>query len=119
MAVRIQNTNEIDFGDVADAEVTITHGRVSVGTDVLATRALTTSRVIPVGEAMKFDATEVDLVVRSGEFENAGFEALLELAREGTNELTFDAMTSSTVVVSDSGYSQQTTAAFDFSTEAD
>ena len=119
MAVRIENTNEIDFGDVADAEVTMTHARVSVGTDVLAIRAVTTTRVIPVGEAMKFDAAEMDLLVRSGEFEDAGFQALLELALEGTNELTFDAMTSSTAVVSDSGYSQQTTAAFDFSTEAD
>lgn len=118
MAIRIENTGVINFGTLA-AETVITHGRVSVGTAVLTTRALATARTVAAGGQAQFDAGEIDLVCPAGEFVNAGWNALLALALDGTNELNVDAMTDANTVVSASGYSQQSTAAWSRSEEAD
>ena len=51
--------------------------------------------------------------------ENAGLNALLALAIDGTNAITIKLMTSSTVEVAVSGYSDQDVTDWDLSNESD
>ena len=118
MAIRVQNSAVENFGILAD-ETVITHGRVSVGSVVLVTRPLLTPRTIAAGGRAEFEIGDIDLVFPSSEFEDAGFNALLALAFNGTNSLNIDAMTSDSAVVTTSGYTQQATADWNLSTEPD
>ena len=118
MAIRVQNGAVINFGTLA-AETEITHGRISVGSAVLATRPLATQRTVAAGGQAQFDIGEIDLVFPKNQLEDAGLSALLALALDGTNTLNIDAMTDDSTVVDDTGYSQQSTADWDRSTESD
>lgn len=118
MAVRVQNSEVINFGTLA-TETAITHGRLSVGANVLTTRPLTTNRTVAAGGQAQFDIGEIDLFFPSNQLENAGYNALLALAFDGTNSLNIDAMTDASTVVAASGYSQQSSADFDLTNESD
>ena len=104
MAVRVENTGVLNFGTFL-ASATVTHARAQVGTAILTTRALTTTRTIAVGGQAEFAIGEIDLLFPANELENAGLNALIALALDGTNSITIKLMTSSTVEVSVSGYS--------------
>ena len=118
MAVRIENGEAINFGTLA-AETVITHGRVSVGNVVLVTRPLATNRTIAANGQAEFAIGDIDLLFPANEYENGGYQDLLELAFDGTNSFNIDAMTDATTVVATSGYSQQSSANWTTSTESD
>ena len=118
MAVRIQNGAVVNFGTFVD-ETTVTHARLRVGSSLLTTRQLNNARTVAAGGQAQFNVGDIDLVFPAGEFENAGLNALLALALDGSNAITIDAMTSSNNVVNTSGYSQQATANWSRSNEVD
>ena len=118
MAVRVQNTNIIAMGTLT-AQTVVTHGRLKVGASVLATRALTTQRTVAAGGALQFDAGDIDVIFKSNQLTDAGLNALLALALDGSNEITVEAMTSSTQEITTSGYSEQDVSAWSRSTEND
>ena len=75
MAVRIENTGVLNFGTFL-AQAVVTHARAQVGTAILATRPLTTTRTIAVGGQAEFAIGEIDLLFPANELENAGLNAL-------------------------------------------
>lgn len=118
MAVRIQNGAVVGFG-VFSAETTVTHARISVGSDILTTRPLTTQRTIAAGGQAQFAVGEIDVVIPANQLLNGGLNALLALALNGTNALNVDLLTDATTVVTTSGYSQQAVTNWTRSNEAD
>ena len=118
MAVRVQNSATVNFGVFA-AATTVTHARLRVGNNTLATRALTNSRAIEAGGQAQFAVGDIDLVFPANQLENAGLNAILAEYFDGTNTLLIDLMTSNTQVVTVSGYSQQSTAGWGRSSESD
>lgn len=106
MAVRIENGAIVNFGTFA-AQTTVTHARALVGSAILTTRPLATARTIAANGQAEFAIGEIDLVFPANQMSNAGLNALLAWALDGTNELIIRLMTSSTVEVSTSGYSEQ------------
>ena len=118
MAVRIQNTAEINFGN-AGAAVTITHWRIRKGTVNLVLRGVATSRTLAVGQPMKVEAGEIDVVFPKGQCEDAGIQDAWNNWFTGGGGVLIDLMTSDANVVAVSGYSQQTVAAFTLSIEND
>ena len=118
MAVRAENGTALNFGVFA-TETVVTHARVSVGNAELATRPLTTSRTIEAGGQARFPIGNIDLVFPANQLENAGLNGILAEYFDGTNTLVIDLMTSSTNVVTTSGYSQQSSADWDLSNEND
>ena len=111
MAVRVENTNNIDFGD-ADGTVTITHGEAlygASGSEVsLGIRALTATIVVTAGQPMQIDAGEFDLLLPSGEVADAAWKKIIDKAVKATDEgWLFKAYTSATTEVTDDGYSAQ------------
>ena len=106
MAIRAQNAAIENFGTFA-AETTVTHARALVGSDILTTRPLTTPRTIAAGGQAQFSIGEIDFVFPANHLQNAGYNAFIGLALNGTNALTVKLMTSSSVEVSASGYSDQ------------
>ena len=103
MAVRVENTGVLNFGTFL-AQAVVTHARAQVGTAILTTRALTTTRTIAVGGQAEFAIGEIDLLFPANELENAGLNALIALALDGTNSITVKLMTSATVEVAVGGY---------------
>lgn len=103
MAVRIENTGVLNFGTFL-AQAVVTHARAQVGSDVLTTRPLATTRTIAIGGQAEFAIGEIDLRFPANQMENAGLNALLALALDGTNTVTIKLMTSTTVEVSVGGY---------------
>ena len=118
MAVRVSNTNAVNFGTF-DAETTVTHARALVGSDIITTRPLATQRTIAANGQAQFDAGEIDLVFPANELENAGLNALLALALDGTNALTIKLLTNATTEVTTTGYDDQDVAAWTRANEAD
>ena len=118
MAVRVENSGAINFGTFASAAV-VTHARAQFGTAILTTRALTTQRTIAAGEQGEFANGDLDLVFPANQLENAGLNALLSLALDGTNALTIKLMTSANVEVSVGGYSDQDVTGWNLTNESD
>ena len=120
MAVRVSNGAAVNFGTFA-AETTVTHARVRVGTAILVTRALTTQRTIQANGQGQFDTGELDLVfpIGSDGFANAGLNALLALALDGSNALNVQLMTDDSTVVTTAGYSDQDVTNWTRANEAD
>ena len=111
MAVRVENTNNIDFGDAA-ATVTITHGEAlygASGSEVsLGIRALSATIVVTAGQPMQIDAGEFDLLLPSGDVADAAWKKIIDKAVKATDEgWLFKAYTSATAEVTDTGYSAQ------------
>ena len=118
MAVRVQNGEILNFGNFG-AAATVTHGRISIGADVLTVRPLAVNRDIALGGQAEFAIGEIDLLHPSNQYENAGWNALLALAFNGVNSFNVDLMTDDSTVVAVAGYGQQASTDWDLSTEAD
>ena len=118
MAVRIENANAVNFGTF-DTETDVSHARALVGNAVLTTRPLNTPRTIAANGQAQFDAGEIDFVFPANQFENAGYNALLGLALNGTNALTVKLLTDATTEVTTPGYDDQDVAAWTRANEAD
>ena len=118
MAVRIENGAVENFGDVT-ASTTITHFRGLIGSAVLFTATLTTQRTIAAGRSAEFAIGELDVLFPSADLDDAGYNALLALALNGTNAVTIKLMTSSTVEVADSGYSDRAVTSWTRANETD
>ena len=118
MAVRVSNGAAENFGTFA-AETAVTHFRGTIGTTELFTTTLTTARTIAANGQAAFAIGELDLLFPSGDLGDAGYAAFLALALNGTNVVLVDLMTSSTVVVSASGYAQQDVTNWTRATEVD
>ena len=118
MAVRIQNGGTINFGTLG-AAATITHFRLRIGAANFAVQTVDTNRVIANGGQAQFSAGAIDVVLPSNDLTNAGHQAFVNLALNGTNAILVDAMTSASAVVSVTGYSQQSVTDWDTSTEND
>ena len=116
MAIRVENGAAVNFGN-AGGSVTITHVRLRFGTQNLIVKALTTQRILSTGDPMVFAQGDIDLVFPSGDFEDAGLQAVLTLYFN--QQVLIDAMTDASTVVAVACYSQQMTNDWDYSTEAD
>ena len=118
MAVRVENGVAVNFGTFG-AETTVTHARVSVGTNILTTRPLANQRTIANGGQAEFAVGAIDLVFPANQLENAGLNALLELALDGSNAMLVDLLTNANTVVTTAGYSQQSVTNWTRNNEAD
>ena len=116
MAVRVQNGESLNFGTFS-AEVTVTHARVGFGSQTLVVRPLATDRTVAAGREPEFLAGDIQLVFPSGEMEDTGLSALL--GTYFSQAVWVDLMTDPLTVVSDSGYSQQTSSTWNRSVESD
>ena len=118
MAVRIQNGAVLNFGTLL-ASTTITNARIMYGANIVTTRPLTTNRTIGAGGQAQFSVGEIDLVFPANQLVNAGYNAILAEAFDGTNAFLVDLLTDATTVVTTTGYSQQSSANWPLSNEAD
>ena len=118
MAVRIENTGVLNFGTFL-AQAVVTHARAQVGSAILTTRMLATTRTIAVGGQAEFAVGEIDLLFPANEMENAGYNALFALALNGTNSITIKLMTSSTSEVNVAGYADVDVTGWSRSNESD
>ena len=118
MAVRVQNGAILNFGTFL-AQTTITHARVTYGANIVTTRPLATNRTIGAGGQAQFAVGEIDLVFPANQLENAGYNGILSEAFDGTNTFLVDLLTNATTVVTTGGYSQQSSANWSLSNEAD
>ena len=120
MAVRIANTNEINFG-VAGAAVTVTHVRITLSITDSITLELTNPVAVPNANKMAFNAGDLALVYQSGDFGDDHMKAVVEsyFGVGATRSLSIDLMSSSTYVLNVSGYSSQTVSAWTLTTEDD
>ena len=118
MAVRVENTGVLNFGTFL-AAATVSHARAQVGSDILTTRPLATTRMIAVGGQAEFAVGEIDFLFPANEMINAGLNALIALALDGTNSITIKLMTSSTSEVAVAGYSDVDVTGWGRSNESD
>ena len=118
MAVRVENTEAINHGTLAN-ETTVTHGRVSVGGEVLITRPLNEPITVVAGGQFQFNPGDIDMVFPKNQFEDPGYNALLALAFDGVHEVRVDGLTDANTVVVTNGYSHRNVSALSLSTEAD
>ena len=110
MAVTVTNTNQINFGTITSNQ-TITHLRVQKtdGTFPITT-ALGSTINAQASNALIVNAGDIDLIHEEGAFPQNYYENLVQSfwGVAGTTSMQVDLLTSSTAVVSDSGYRQQT-----------
>ena len=76
-------------------------------------------RTIAANGQAEFAIGEIDLVFPANQLVNAGLNALIALALNGTNALNIDLLTNATTVVTTSGYNQQSATNWTRSEEAD
>lgn len=118
MAIRVQNTNAINFG-VFGSAATVTHTRLKIGatSTVLATKALAARRAVEANGQAEFGAGALDIVFAEGDANNAGLLAILDDYFDGSKTLTVELLTSTTAEVTASGYSSQAVSAWSLSQE--
>ena len=117
MAARVRNSNNIDFGEMG-AAVTISHGRVQKAGNDPVVIPLSSNLVVAQDEELRIPALMMALKYNTGDLTDDHMDALIKAYWQGET-FQVDAMTSSTQVVTTSGYSQQTTSAFSFDTPSD
>lgn len=117
MAIRIENTNGVQFGTLA-AAATITHVRGKVGRHVLFTEELSPQLVVAQNSLAELVAGALDVIINKNEGEDAGLQALVEpgLANPG---ITVELLTDATTEVAVTGYTAQTVTQWSIRTEAD
>ena len=121
MAVRAQNGADLIFGIMAGA-LTATHFRLRKGSANLldpGIKALSANVAVAAGERLRIPEGDLDLVYKRGDMADAHIQAAVESQLTSGDEIDVDLYTSSSAIISDSGYSQQGTSDWDFSTEAD
>ena len=117
MAIRVQTQDDVIFGTMA-AAVTATHGRFSKAGAAPVVRTLAASVSVSAGERLRVPSGMLDVVYPAGQLTNTHLLALVNPYWDGET-FQLDLMTSSTVVIADTGYSQQTYSNWAISEEAD
>ncbi len=117
MAIRIQTQDDVIFGTMA-AAVTATHGRFQKAGVAPVVRALAASVTAAAGERLRIPSGLMDVVYPAGQLNNTHMLAVLNPYWDGET-FQLDLMTSSTAVITDTGYSQQTYSNWAISEEAD
>ena len=117
MAVRVQTQDDVAFGIMA-AAVDVTHVRFQKAGATPVVKALASTLSVAAGRRLRVPSGDFDVVYNSGDLTNAHMQALIDPYWDGET-FQLDCMTSSTVVVADSGYSQQTYSDWAISTESD
>ena len=114
MAIRVENTNSINFG-TAGAQFTASHVRLQHGSDAATqtVRALAAPITVAQNQAIEIVARALDMLFPNGDFDNDFMEAILDPI--GT--VRVDLMTDANTVVAVSGYSQQTVSAWTYTQE--
>ena len=116
MAINVENTAALIFGVMA-AEVVISHARFQQADDSEPViRPVSPNVTVAAGERMRLPAGSMDVVYPRGELTDVHMDAVVKLYWTGSFKV--DMMTDATTVVADSGYSQQSTSAFTFTTNA-
>ena len=123
MAIRVDTSGDIIFG-IMSAQVTVTHARFRRASDdgQPVVYALPASVVANANEGLRIRSGMFDLVYKAGPFGNTHMRAVIESywgAAGSRTAMEVDLMTSSTVVVADSGYSQQSYSAWAITEEND
>lgn len=117
MAVRVQTQDDIVFGTMA-ASVTATHARFQKAGNAPVVRPLSANVTAASGESLRIPSGDLDVVYPANELTNDHMKALVDSYWD-SETFQLDLMTSSTVVVSDTGYSQQTYSNWSITTESD
>lgn len=117
MAIRVQTQDNINFGTFA-AAATVTHVRVQKGGAAPVVKALAASVAVGAGDQAQINSGDLDIVYPAGQTTNTHMLAVVNPYWD-SETFQVDLMTSSTAVVSDSGYSQQTYSNWAISQEAD
>lgn len=124
MAVRVDTQDNIDFGILVGANISVTHVRFRRASDNGQPVVVQLGAAVPVAtnQGMRIPSGSFDLVYKSGPLTNAHMLAVIE-SYWGTSgsrtEMDIDLMTNSTTVVGDAGYSQQQYDNWAVSTEND
>lgn len=118
MAVRIQNGSVLNFGTFG-ANTSVSHVRVSRGTKkILDGHALTGGAVtVDANGTCQFAVGALDLVFPKGAMEDEGLKQMLDA--EFANSIKVELMTSTTALVTTSGYAAASSTDWDSSTEND
>lgn len=123
MAIRVDSNAAITFG-VMSAQVVVSHVRFRRGSDDAGevVYELPSAITVPADQGLRIPSGMFDLVYKAGPFGNTHMQSLVEAwwgATGSRTSIEVDAMTSSSAVVSDSGYSQQSFDGWLITTEAD
>ena len=118
MAARVRNNSDINFG-IMSAQVVCTHVRfrVAVG-DAQPVIANVNDVTAAATEGLRIRVNTMSMKYNSGPFTDEHMLALIQSYWQGV-PFEIDLMTSSTQVVPDSGYSQQSFSGWTFDTPAD
>ena len=117
MAVRVQTQDDVAFGIMA-AAVNVTHVRFQKAGANPVVKALASTLSVVAGRRLRVPSGDFDVVYPANELTNAHLRALIDPYWDGET-FQLDCMTSSTVVVSDANYSQQTYSNWAISNESD
>ena len=118
MAIRVENSTELDFGIVTQA-VTVTHIRCRRTADTGDEITIDSQdRVAAIGRRLKINARELDFVFADGGISRHLNRSMVD-ALFANKEWQIDLMTDASTVVSAGGYSQQTHTAWRITEEAD
>ena len=118
MAIRVQSNADINFGTVS-SPLSVTHVRIQDENDTNpSVKQLQAPVVIASGQELVIPSGEFDMVFPSGDFGNGLMEQVI--SSYFTNRtMHLDCLTSQTVVVTATGYSQQSHNGWQSSQEAD
>ena len=120
MAIKVENSDALVFG-VLNVETIVTHGRfkkTGANDNTRITRQLTAAVTVGAGERLRIPANSLDVVYKTGQLVDPHMDAIVKAYWNGET-FEVDLMTDATTVIATSGYSQQSTAAWDFVTEND
>lgn len=118
MAVRIQNSNSMNFGTFGTQAV-VSHIRAkTAGGMVIGTKQLTSPVTIAANRSAEFVVGAIDFVFAKGQLEDAGLQDILNNYFDSA-DTEIELLTDSATEVAVSGYSSQTTRSWTYSTEND
>ena len=116
MAIRVENDGNLSFG-IMTAQQVISHVRLTKGALAM-TVALGSNVTCDAGERLRIPNDGFDVLYPSGDLTDAHMDAVVKSYWDGETFM-IDALTNSTTVVSDTGYSQVSHSGWTFGTEAD
>ena len=120
MAIKVENTAVLVFG-ILDTETIATHGRfkkTGANDNTRVTRPLAAAVTVGAGERLRIPADSFDVVYKTGQLVDKHMDAMVKAYWDGET-FEVDLMTDATTVITTTGYSQQSTAAWSFTTEND
>lgn len=104
MAIRLKNTNALEFGTFTG--VRITHWRIRQGNTLVVQKAFGEAIQLDAFRSVEFAADGLQLLYKAEDGDNAGLMAML--TPYFAMAMTIDLMTSTTAVVSTTGYASVT-----------